>query len=595
MSIFICDNKWPQTSQARKFLLFATRVRELVHPEAQDIYRVHALSTKSKLIELRYCCQEVLKGSYPRAALEPMVEELHEGLQSDFVARTLVSDAGIDAENILPKNDHTTEELQSICLLWMELIEDYTDRLERELLDLLCDKDQNFKLLVLAKLYVSDLTFRGFHRRYILDSVESIFFSDDIGKCTSALAQRFFSCFSKNEVAFSVIMKGPQSVVEAIADNRNLIAVSSHEDLITKLGRNVELDSAINEENPVLFCKSLEATDPISAVQILAILLSLPPAFNVVYPSVDHPEIDDKCTVVNKKTGEFSLVSKAEILAPVHSYTSQIEYSKDMFRDFAMFLFGGVSHRDDATIFKLRNAMESASAALTMPSPQAQLVSLWAAFEAILPPPSRDGKDVRIKHFCQLILPCIVRRYIRGKFRIFIDDVSRHSSANINNFIGAEIPRSERPKELANILAVNNERRDALFTLVADSPLLLNRLQSLGQIIEEPKALKKKPISHEKRVEWQIHRIYRERNSIVHSGKSEDFLPTLVENSFLYFRLLIRALQFTKKSYSILEPHAALQLLNGLYDAEKSKLEVIIQNNDRDQRRIDAINLIFES
>lgn len=41
---------------------------------------------------------------------------------------------------------------------------------------------------------------------------------------------------------------------------------------------------------------------------------------------------------------------------------------------------------------------------------------------------------------------------------------------------------------------------------------------------------------HRKRLGWQIHRIYRARNQLVHSGKVPTYLDSLIMNIFEYYR-----------------------------------------------------------
>jgi hypothetical protein len=47
---------------------------------------------------------------------------------------------------------------------------------------------------------------------------------------------------------------------------------------------------------------------------------------------------------------------------------------------------------------------------------------------------------------------------------------------------------------------------------------------------------------HKQRVEWQIGRIYRLRNSIVHSGSSLPYIANLVINMDTYYRTLISSI-----------------------------------------------------
>jgi hypothetical protein len=287
---------------------------------------VHALSTVAKLIELRDCCQEVLDGSYPRATLDPAIEEVAEALETDFIAARIVKGKGIDPKTILPRPDASTEELQSTTILWLDLIRpSYSREIEKEAIELLCKNERNFRLMVVAKLFVADLLQRGFHRRFILDTTEANFFTSRIGRCTEPLIRRFFEAFNENKEKYCILMQGPRPVVDAIADGKSLFSILNEDHLRNLVEMETPAATGISEDRPALVFRELEARDPFSAVEIISSLLSLAPAFNVVYPSVERPEIDDECLVINRKSGQEFRVSKAEILAPAHSYTSRIE------------------------------------------------------------------------------------------------------------------------------------------------------------------------------------------------------------------------------------------------------------------------------
>jgi polyphosphate kinase len=52
-----------------------------------------------------------------------------------------------------------------------------------------------------------------------------------------------------------------------------------------------------------------------------------------------------------------------------------------------------------------------------------------------------------------------------------------------------------------------------------------------------PAQVRKAIEGHAKRVEWQLHRIYRARNNLVHAGRRLSFLDALVLNLDEYFRV----------------------------------------------------------
>lgn len=135
MTTFIPSNDWPKTDLAAHFKAFGCRIRELVHPEAQDIYRVHALSTIKKLNELARCCGEVLEGQYPRKALEPIVAEVEEAVNADPIVKIILDRKNIARDQIAFGERKSTQELLSLVMLWSELIEgDYRVEIEKEII-----------------------------------------------------------------------------------------------------------------------------------------------------------------------------------------------------------------------------------------------------------------------------------------------------------------------------------------------------------------------------------------------------------------------------------------------------------------------------
>lgn len=136
MTSFIATNKWPKTDRARQFLLFATRLKELLHPAAQDIYRVHAVSSLGKISEIERCCGEILLGRYPKAALRPIILEANECLDSDIIIKRIVRTKRLPVEKTSFDEGRSVEALRSLARLWRNLLsEDYERVLREEILD----------------------------------------------------------------------------------------------------------------------------------------------------------------------------------------------------------------------------------------------------------------------------------------------------------------------------------------------------------------------------------------------------------------------------------------------------------------------------
>ena len=73
-----------------------------------------------------------------------------------------------------------------------------------------------------------------------------------------------------------------------------------------------------------------------------------------------------------------------------------------------------------------------------------------------------------------------------------------------------------------------------LYVELADFFLLRNRLFELSEMFKKPQNIIQKINLHGTKVEWQIRRIYRTRNLIVHSGRTLPYIDTLIENAHDY-------------------------------------------------------------
>lgn len=85
-------------------------------------------------------------------------------------------------------------------------------------------------------------------------------------------------------------------------------------------------------------------------------------------------------------------------------------------------------------------------------------------------------------------------------------------------------------------LRINDDLARELFALTADDPLLTHRIWRLYRHYGEPKEALKKIGGHDERIRWQLNRLYRVRNSLVHAGRSPAYTDTLVLNALEYLR-----------------------------------------------------------
>ena len=89
------------------------------------------------------------------------------------------------------------------------------------------------------------------------------------------------------------------------------------------------------------------------------------------------------------------------------------------------------------------------------------------------------------------------------------------------------------------VLQDNEDLRKELYGECKDFHLLRFRLFSLAETLKEPKMVTNMLENHSKKVSWQLRRLYRTRNLLVHAGRTPSYLSTLIENGHDYLDLVL--------------------------------------------------------
>jgi hypothetical protein len=165
-----------------------------------------------------------------------------------------------------------------------------------------------------------------------------------------------------------------------------------------------------------------------------------------------------------------------------------------------------------------------------------QLINLWTSLETIVP--RRKGQSI-IREVVDGVLPFLGLQYFNRIFWRLATDLNRwNRDIALELLDTVEAPDGADLSEKAFCLVANKQNSDKLKKLFGDLghfELLRYRTFCLWQAFDDPRNAHRILIEHQKRVEWQLHRIYRARNSIVHSGLTPAFTPVLVVNAHDYF------------------------------------------------------------
>ncbi|WP_439507666.1 hypothetical protein [Yoonia sp.] len=593
------DTIWPKTPNAVRYKLFAERCAELVNPKSHDSYRVHALSTPLKLAELLVNSQKVIDRQFPKASIGSIVDEVNEAIKSDLVVKKILSDLKLDVSVITPLITETTEEINSRTKLAQRLVKKEYRRTCEEMIIQCCETEGGkSELLVLTKLYISFLIGSGFHRGWVEQSVKELFCKDRVKQCSRYLLMGFFDKFHRDGGGdFTILLIGSSRYINFLSGVFSIPAYSNIESLPPKVKIIEPEKIGLPADKKILVLTQYKARDPYSAVKGVESFLTLPRSFLFIYPSGLREALEDECIVIEGKTSKLHKISRKSTVSSLPSKSSMIKSASKSVKSFAEYALASEVMSDRKTMGMMLRSLNSASLAANSSDSETQLITLWSAFEALLPAPSKDdGKHVRIVHFNKLIVPCVARKYLLSKFQNCFSVCAASVGGSFQKVLDDHGAGASPAERLGSILIGEPAYQKMLMKSLADSPLLMNRVWSLQRVLLNPKDGLGKTTTHESRVSWQVNRIYRERNDIVHSGSRSPFIAPLVENAFLYYRLVIRSLEDAFTRYNVYEPHSALQLISGQHSDAKDAIGQMLSNHklNDEQKQLAFFKFVFQ-
>lgn len=168
--------------------------------------------------------------------------------------------------------------------------------------------------------------------------------------------------------------------------------------------------------------------------------------------------------------------------------------------------------------------------------PENQLINLWTSLETIAP--SQKGNSI-IGSVIGGVVPFICLQYFSKIFTNLARDIKRWDDDAFKDALKrAEIPVHTSIAEKAfhlTMLKENDAHCTELLEKMNEFPLLRNRIYSINKKAQSGKEFSTWLESHQKRVEHQLYRIYRTRNSIVHSATDPAGIENLIVSAHDYF------------------------------------------------------------
>ncbi|TWB70803.1 hypothetical protein FBZ87_107187 [Nitrospirillum amazonense] len=531
-------NSWPKTLGGRGALFFAQQMREMLSPQTFESFRALSLDTLARLDEAVAVVEDVRLNRVPRPALEPIWGELVWSLTDDPIAESL---AGSHIDLIMEQNSNQKLPLVDIShnLIYLRKIlsKSHKEKLEKTILNVFSDDKKRIQLRRATSSYCSFLINSGYSKSYINQIVDQLFFNKNIIRVRTEMINSFFRRFDCEKKSF---------VIYAIVDydfGRYLSRIGYDisfrlGDLPLHVGRGLAPLLLTGHTSAFLMCRE-EAHDQYSAANQVQQKLSSIKALTFLGPhgmpcgwanEMYVHRLRAQQGIIVKISYETSFHTGAVKKTAGRALKEVHQYSRKILSSFT----------NDSTE-RLLSSISTSALARASSNPENQLISLWSAVEVLLSEPERE--TARIVHYARLLIPCICLKYIRRQTIAVFDEMLVSYRRKFSGIVSGEpfVSGTDQHTKFAAILYLpaNANLRQDLCDLCAENPLALHRLWKLHHEYGTPKSVSVHLDAHQKRVEWQLHRIYRARNNLVHAGRVPSFLDSLILNAFEYYRAAV--------------------------------------------------------
>lgn len=560
---------WVDPDRDRGLLYFIQRLDELTFPYTIDSYRAPTMGPPDLVEE----CIEVIAFARSKSKTEKsvwhMLDELESRLSSNVVVSALLK---LDLHRHLNYDRNSFSDIEKKLKVLKGEISRRSYALKCfELAEKFCLENKKSKIDFIAREMVTALTNYGVSTRQINQTIVDFFFKSQSVDGVLSL-KPFFQAVFPHHHNFTVLFvydTPVEALSESVLQLFRLECVSIIPPEFTGKKRAARIPKLKSDEC-YLIASSIGATDKFSAVEIAREKIQrLHDLFGIFHHKLNYYFNERTFTLQKCCSDDLSEVKVEENLMQFTLDNTASDASTKLSRLTDVLRLPGGPDREK--FFRIVAFHGSASQTENIEN---KIVNLWTALETISP--SRMNGTI-VSNVIQAALPVISLGYFRRIFQTLTWDILRWNRHSLTRALRkAEVREESDLVEKVFCLVVLSKNKGALTELLSDLrsfELLRYRIFSLHTTFSAPVSAIDFLDKHEKRVEWQLHRIYRARNRIIHTGTSPLNTKVLFSNAHDYFDQVFDvscALCSGSSGYDNYED--AFNFANVLYEQYRAKL-----------------------
>lgn len=537
--LFRSLTKWEAPAKTPTLLYFAQLLEEMLFEYSLDTYKASILHTGLLCSEARSTIIAVENGTIKSPNIFHVTAELAKNFETDAVAISL---APLPPTSFIPalKNPKTPlRDLQTVVeLLLVQLSpRKYRAKNEELLSKAIAEGSSIAEVRRLTRSYVTTLLASGISAKHIHEQNKN-FFHCGTNRITGpeALAD-FFALFPQESKEYSVVFR-VDKIFEHVgpAFNEMPFKISAAPPPTLDL---TPYPAIHGQTVPGLYAtmEKVPALDPFAARDNAERFLKLSSTLLTLFHHKESPSWVQECVVYDTAASSYHLIT-----AP----TNSMHKCADLLQSVAskrLQAFTNDFSLDEKSFSKFVRSAQLHALAVGSNADENQILNLWIALESLVPSETKSDDISNIEHIVDSLIPFLNFGYVERLVNNLVKDLLNWNN-QATRAAFKTVPGKKFTEKLARILALpeHSAAKSKIEDTFGDFHLLRDRFDYFSAMFASPKKIADALDAHRQRLEWQVRRIYRTRNIIVHSGITPRYTKALIEHTHDYLDIVLSAL-----------------------------------------------------
>jgi len=530
-------NNIEKSCNRNKFIMFVQTLEEVLFYYSFESYKLPALNSHYLCYDLLRTKQNIEQKAITEGNFIPLSEEFENAIKHDMILAKFLPTKGM----LLGKRDKLKNYVDYTKFDYKVKINKYTEAAEyiseisdnvylHTIYDVLIENifSENINFEVLQRIYMAtrilatELVNGGYSPEYISHELKHTFL--DKRKTIAGSEQElidFFNKFLFEKKSYQVIFGINAETSRILKQTKNITVKKPSKELKKDLGlkHNGDMVAELLVEDIDSYMAVERAYNYINTVVGLhRISQHHRPIY--IKGTAQISQVDDELNVLSSSVikNEKNVLLRANNESQIQSY-----FFDDQ-------LLNNVNPPE--SFFR---AVSLHNSALDSKEATNQLLDLWTAVETLVG--FRTGDEDKINVVCNILTSILNRSYMYNQMEQLSKDILTVLGKRGQVLFDKIEEDEQNPMKLALILGVKaqEENYNELKDMLEEYPILQYRMELFSKhIFCNSKTVFEELMRHKEKLKWQIMRIYRNRNMIVHNGEHMPYLEIVLGNLHYY-------------------------------------------------------------